>query len=1113
MAEQDTAPAQINTPAQYPNATRIEDGVAYDISGKALGSVDENQVAQQQGQPGAQPQPDPWGVVASEPAAQKSPEQDPWAVASSDPWSVQNVQGQEDRGVWAGIKRNTVGMVSGLWHAFTDEATDQEKKDLMKKYSEEVVREKSAGRDDNSPALEKLKQEAQSPSRATLAWHRLVDAPADQLSDKANTELDSANELWQNRDYWKGANTAVSGTFDKLLSEVPLAGPMINGIAERAESGDVSGAVTDIGSLIAMEHAPAAMRASLRSTRVALEGATKASQAAETVHAQALSDSGTAVRQAQDAADRAAAVKSDPQATRQQIIDADNLASQAAANAQRAQEAVKRTGENRANATIEHNRLQRKFDSDLAKTRAVEQPKAQSYIEKAIPPSPKGVAHWDETDYQRVRPYLEEHHVNTAAVDSTQGLYDALDNIQHGMERQIEPSTEKYANDQIASNPYSDVLNALGENTSRIDFVDRGMKALAPYGSLDNMSVKEAEALRVQLNAENRSALAANRWDISTALRADPEFAARYHLQDSLRNGIYDLLENRGVRGVREMRQDESSVIRMRNAAEKMLTKGDMQVRGTGDLAAKPGILDSVFGRRPAPGDLTRNKLIQKSMESRWEGPPRRIQGSEVPAQPRQFGLSANDMRQIMRENSELHGELASHYGEFAGNSSYADLEQRFMDDINDKRAHGVMIDASEKKILQMMNKQDIAERAEALQKQAEQQASGKVIGSYELPSKTEGLLQYPKVTPNSLSMQEIIGHELAHAIVGDEMGLPPNDGVRSHIHPKMKGGIAAVPFDLSKFVDAEGDPDPAKVAKSISELMTSYIAGGVYNDLYHGVPFTESHGLDGDLSVVKKIAKLVGLSDLETSKAIAHAADRAKLILSRPGMRDIIEGHSAVREAGLNDNYHISPDRMEQILEDVKNGTEREPNPGGSVRSGKGKNAAADGGDGAEGKEGVQGEPKTKRSKKSPKEPEGVVPGQEGSTQGNAAGQRSATGQPEPVGLRGGINAKGFEESARPAMQEQLVQSLRDTTNRIRENLVKGNHTPEERAQAEQRIKENEDLINQYQAQVTAPPRRTTGEYDQAIKAAGAIPGGIQKGYKLEPIFGEEIPAEMGAS
>ena len=56
----DSGPAQIQRPAQYPTATRIEDGMAYDISGKALGSVNIPSTTSASAQPQSQPaSPDP----------------------------------------------------------------------------------------------------------------------------------------------------------------------------------------------------------------------------------------------------------------------------------------------------------------------------------------------------------------------------------------------------------------------------------------------------------------------------------------------------------------------------------------------------------------------------------------------------------------------------------------------------------------------------------------------------------------------------------------------------------------------------------------------------------------------------------------------------------------------------------------------------------------------------------------------------------------------------------------------------------------------------------------------------------------------------------------------
>jgi hypothetical protein len=152
---------------------------------------------------------------------------------------------KDETGVWAGIKRNTVGMVSGLYHAFSDPATPEEKSQLLEK----IRKENANG--ENIP--EEL---ATNPSTATLALHRIISNPSDLLGQKSDKELKAAKELWDKGEHWKGANLAASGATDKALSAVPVVGPAINQTAERAEKGDVSGAVTDVGAAVLASKAP-----------------------------------------------------------------------------------------------------------------------------------------------------------------------------------------------------------------------------------------------------------------------------------------------------------------------------------------------------------------------------------------------------------------------------------------------------------------------------------------------------------------------------------------------------------------------------------------------------------------------------------------------------------------------------------------------------------------------------------------------------------------------------------------------------------------------------------------------------------------------------------------
>jgi hypothetical protein len=162
-------------------------------------------------------------------------------------------------GVVAGLKRNTVDALTGLYHAFNDPATDQEKAEILNKIREE--NSKFA----NTPALAQGQPKiseaiAANPPKATLALHRVLDAPAATLLKKGNDEVGVAKDLINNHEFWKGGNVYLSGLADRALSKVPLAGPAINSTAERAESGDISGAATDIAAGLALENAPEIVR-------------------------------------------------------------------------------------------------------------------------------------------------------------------------------------------------------------------------------------------------------------------------------------------------------------------------------------------------------------------------------------------------------------------------------------------------------------------------------------------------------------------------------------------------------------------------------------------------------------------------------------------------------------------------------------------------------------------------------------------------------------------------------------------------------------------------------------------------------------------------------------
>jgi hypothetical protein len=283
------ASTDLSTANQPAGTVRIENGRAFNVAGRDIGAANESApakidyeaLAKQYGSIGSEPTPvltasnaSPNASPVAHDAAKTAPI-DYIALAKQygsvgwepTPQPVAQGSAQKDTGALAGVKRNTVDALTGLYHAFTQPPSDQEKQEILAK-----IREQNQ-KGDNIP--EEL---ATNPSRATLALHRLIDAPADVLAKKGRDEVGVAQDLIKNHQYWRGGNLYLSGLADKLLSAVPVVGPAIGSIAERgegslipainkkgkdvpvsdvpAERKDFSGAATDVGAALALENAP-----------------------------------------------------------------------------------------------------------------------------------------------------------------------------------------------------------------------------------------------------------------------------------------------------------------------------------------------------------------------------------------------------------------------------------------------------------------------------------------------------------------------------------------------------------------------------------------------------------------------------------------------------------------------------------------------------------------------------------------------------------------------------------------------------------------------------------------------------------------------------------------
>ena len=378
---------------------------------------------------------------------------------------------------------------------------------------------------------------------------------------------------------------------------------------------------------------------------------------------------------------------------------------------------------------------------------------------KAIPPGP-GKANYTDDDYAVVRPFLEDSHANHEEIETPQDVHDAVEHQRKGIENILKPWIKTYTNESLNLGKNADgspvtikqklVAALMPDEQVNAGFLNKALKAIAGYNTT-NPTLGESDAIRAKLNAETRGILQKNMWDVATARAKDPAFAAMDELNDILRTGINDTLQAKGVDGAQEMRQAESSLIRVRNAADRQIKNEERVKRGTGEQGGVRGFLakgaehvgvttgaaiggavggplgaaagaeagktvgKSVGGLIAKP-DLTVKQLLQRSMTVS-NAPDTRPTIDAKNALP-----AAEKPAPHPRENTPLHADLVSHYGEEIGDTPYGDLEKRFLSDVQIKKEHGVPLEASEKALLLKVNKAKITEIKEA-QKTAEDNA------------------------------------------------------------------------------------------------------------------------------------------------------------------------------------------------------------------------------------------------------------------------------------------------------------------------------------------------------------------------------------------------------
>lgn len=197
---------------------------------------------------------------------------------------------------------------------------------------------------------------------------------------------------------------------------------------------------------------------------------------------------------------------------------------------------------------------------------------------KAIPA--KTSTPYTAADLANAKPYLGVAH----AASPVEAVPHVVEAAQTGI-GQIEDHIAGYIDANptaiLPTNPFRAAWDQLRQGVRSTD-VPKGMEALRSLDLEQPMTLADADAKRLRLNAENKAVLAKDNSDVATARLADPKFAAREAAAQALRDGIYSKLDELGIPGVAELRQDEGSLIKIRNAAQSQAFSGDKTVSGTG---------------------------------------------------------------------------------------------------------------------------------------------------------------------------------------------------------------------------------------------------------------------------------------------------------------------------------------------------------------------------------------------------------------------------------------------------------------------------------------------------------------------------------------------------
>ncbi len=426
---------------------------------------------------------------------------------------------------------------------------------------------------------------------------------------------------------------------------------------------------------------------------------------------------------------------------------------------------------------------------------------------------------------------------------------------------------------------------------------------------LQEPNLFEAENVRRRFSRDAKPQFATNATPTTDAYKAGALEAA-----SELRDAIDESYSAKNVDGVQDFRTKEANLIDIRDRLYDAQDKAEKAGEGSvfGSLTKKIGVPSTVVAialGHPVGALATGAAVLGDQIAQNLTNPNVNVRRA---AQLAARNPQARTTVPVERTDTPIHGILASHYGEPVGKSTYHELEGRFMAEIAGKGQRGIPLESDEKKILTQLNDAKIQENQAQKKLQEETRKNIPPVKHATLPEDHEDVHPVEGKLHDNMGTQEALVHGLAKAHVGAERGIDLADGITTE-------NGASTPIDWTSFIGEDGKIDPEKVKGRAADLAATYVAGRVANDLWHGIPFTENKGLNDDITVLKAGLRSAGFSGADVSKMVAQAVDDATTSLSRPNVREIMEQHAQVREPGLDDKHHFSPERLEQVIQDLK--------------------------------------------------------------------------------------------------------------------------------------------------------------------------------------------------